>query len=177
MAIDYELKMNATLLLANEEINIDEIPLVIRIKNYDNKYFLDNENEWISIGEINHFIENDTLGINNYAYYTFEWKWDFAKDDDLDTKIGIIANDKDIKLIVTITTSAWLSDNPNANGGISQIGTDTIPVFNEITEVGGTIKILPFIILIIIIILLSLLTMIYIKSNKGNKHQEEKHDT
>lgn len=166
MALDYNVSMKAVLKKDDKEINLNELPLLIRIKNYNEEYFIGSKEIWEPIEKINDFLESGTLGINNYAYYTFEWKWPFDENNEIDTTLGIIANNEDIDLTIDILTNAKLSDNADAKGGIAL----DIPVFGETIEVGGTIKKGPFVtIIILIIITILLLVYFHKKINKLKK--------
>lgn len=170
IAIDYEVFLNAFLEVSNKEISLDKIPIVVRVKNYNGDYFLGDESNWISIDRITDFIDLGTLGVNNYAYYTFEWKWDFEGDDKLDTYLGKNATIEDINLTIEISTKAKLSSKSNNLGGISGENADGVLVFNEQKEIGGTIRKIPFIILLILLLLVIILYIRqYLKNKKDNQ--------
>lgn len=165
IAIDYDVNMRAILKINNVESSFENFPIVVRLKNYNGEYLLGNAETWLSIEEINDFLDKGILGVNNYAYYTLEWKWD-GKDDKLDTALGTSAVSRDIDLIVEISTSSTPAEKPSATGGIIQADNDLI---NQETKIGGTIKVIPFTILIILIILISITLIILKRKNKVKK--------
>ncbi|MBQ4634702.1 MAG: hypothetical protein IJB71_05085 [Bacilli bacterium] len=165
IAIDYDVNMRAILKINNVESSFENFPIVVRLKNYNGEYLLGNDETWLSIEEINDFLDQGILGVNNYAYYTLEWKWD-GKDDKLDTALGTSAVSNDIDLIVEISTSSTPAEKPSATGGIIQVDNDLI---NQETKIGGTIKVIPFTILIILIILISITLIILKRKNKVKK--------
>ena len=165
IAIDYDVNMRAILKINNVESSFENFPIVVRLKNYNGEYLLGNDETWLSIEEINDFLDQGILGVNNYAYYTLEWKWD-GKDDKLDTALGTSAVSNDIDLIVEISTSSTPAEKPSATGGIIQVDNDLI---NQETKIGGTIKVIPFTILIILIILISITLIVLKRKNKVKK--------
>ena len=165
IAIDYDVNMRAILKINNVESSFENFPIVVRLKNYNGEYLLGNDETWLSIEEINDFLDQGILGVNNYAYYTLEWKWD-GKDDRLDTALGTSAVSNDIDLIVEISTSSTPAEKPSATGGILQNDNDLI---NQKIKIGGTIKVIPFTILIILIILVSITLIVLKRKNKVKK--------
>ena len=165
IAIDYDINMRAILKIDNVESTFEKFPVVVRLKNYSGEYLLGDDENWLSIEEINNFLDQGILGVNNYAYYTLEWKWE-GTDDQLDTALGTAATSSDIDLTVEISTSSTPSAKPSATGGILQTNNGLI---KPDTKIGGTIRVIPFIILIILIIIISVTLIVLKRKNKVKK--------
>lgn len=146
--LDYKIQMSATMFIENNKVDFVDIPIKVRIKD-DNDYLLGTDNSWVAIQDINSFSDKKELNINNYAYYTFEWKWDFNNDDLIDTNLGIMANEKEVKLILKITTNAKISDNLEDS--------NEAPVFKEVKDSQNKKSLCPVIIILIIIFLVCLI--------------------
>lgn len=156
VAMDYNVTMDADLFIDGEEISLDDFPLGIRLRHYSGEYLLGDSEAWIEISKLNDYIADGTLAVNNYAWYTIEWKWLFEENviddhgelqlnitDELDTLLGNTTVDSPIVLNVSILTSAQPNDDAVARGGIVQI-------LEEDGSIAGWFILLLFILLILI---------------------------
>lgn len=97
-----------------------DIPVRVRVWDYENNYLSGNADENVSVMELNNVSQDGILGSGRYAVYTLEWEWPFEQDnDEFDTMLGNLAVDNELALHIRINTSATYSDEPEAdNSGI-----------------------------------------------------------
>lgn len=163
MAINYKLTIDSKFAINNQNLDINSLPIIIRIKK-NNEYCLGTDSKWVPIKELENFVNQGTLGINSYSTYDINWKWEYENSEIDDTKLGILAaNSKEpLNFTLKINANAEANNNPKITGGIEY--KDNI----EIKEVGGTIRRCPFLLLIILIIIIIIILIL-----KTKKYKEE----
>lgn len=161
IAIDYECNIKASFEGKGIEFIEEELPFNIRLKDYNGNYVIGNDNEWESVSKLVEYYDEQTVGKNCYVYYELEWRWAFESgNDELDTLLGNMSAESDIKLIVSISVDAVQSANLDAEGGL---GFST-----EDPRTGGNIVPVPYILLNLLILII-LASLIYIKIMKDKK--------
>lgn len=164
VAMDYSVSLDVSLHMEGEEVSLDEFPLGVRLRHYSGEYLLGDGETWVSVAMLADYLEEDTLAVNNYAWYTIEWKWLFEEDviddhdrlllnvgDELDTLLGNVSAETPVSLSVSITTLAQPSENMNAAGGVDQYaGDEAAPAFAN-GQIGGKLRLWPFLILVLVL--------------------------
>ena len=113
-AVDYNLTFSAE--FSNSDI---QIPITAKISRYDGKWLIGNNEKYENVMLLNQTTDSATVGAGKYTYYTLEWEWPYENDNDyLDTMLGNMSLDQELTFVLKINTTATLSDNPNADGGI-----------------------------------------------------------
>ncbi len=159
VAIDYNLKIKAYFIGKGINDLEYEIPFKIRLIDYKNDYIIGSNNEYTNVGEI--YKDTKTVGVDSYVYYNFEWMWPFeSNNDEFDTLLGNMSTNNKIQLKVKIDIDATQSKDINAKGGIK--------CDNNNTKLGGTINIIPYIILNLIIFLIALI-ILYIRQIRNTR--------
>lgn len=93
-----------------------EIPVRVRVWDYENNYLLGSADETVPVMELNNVNQDGVLGSGRYAVYTLEWVWPFEQDnDEFDTMLGNLAVDNELALNIRINTTASYSDAPQAD--------------------------------------------------------------
>ena len=114
VALDYEVNLDFYTGMSNAKI-----PLECRVHRYDGTWIAGEEDEWVSIDQLNDVVDNHTVGSGRYTTYTFDWRWPFeAGSDAYDTTLGNTALEQDVTLTLEINTRAEISGNPEAIDGI-----------------------------------------------------------
>lgn len=146
-ALDYEL--NVKDLFPNTATD-RVVPIEIRMTDYSGKYVIGDEDTWKSLEEINVTCDTGTVGKNCYVYYTLEWRWPYEGDENVDlydTMLGTLSNTEKIECGITLTTTAELNENPDAEGGFWAPKTgDTVNHILWVSLIGASLLLL-FIIL------------------------------
>lgn len=96
------------------------VPIEIRMTDYSGKYVIGDKDTWKSLEKLDVTCDTGIVGKNCYVYYTLEWRWPYETDangDLYDTLLGTLSNTEKIECGITLTTTAELNDNPNAEGG------------------------------------------------------------
>ena len=108
--LDYNLNMESW--ITGTEL---EIPVKVRVWDYENNYLSGNENEKVPVMELNKVNKDASLGSGRYAVYTLEWEWPFEQGkDEYDTMLGNLAAENDLSLHIRINTTASYSEDPKA---------------------------------------------------------------
>ncbi|MBQ9011594.1 MAG: hypothetical protein IJ093_02985 [Bacilli bacterium] len=128
--LDYNIKFDTTLKINDDEKDLTDFPILVRIKN-DNEYFLGNDNLWVPIIELDNYTKSGVLDVGNYAYYLLEWKWNFEDNNIKDTILGKDATMNDIVLDITVFTESKLSKDFSSKVLSSD---KAIPAFNEVSN-------------------------------------------
>ena len=163
IAIDYDCKINVYF-QSSENSLVDNMPINIRLKDYNGNYLIGDENKWENINELEEFVDKQTIGKKCYVFYEFEWQWAYESgNDELDTFIGNLSSSITIKLIVDISCVATQSDNYEAIGGLQ----------SDIDEIrtGGRLVLIPYLILNFIILVILVVLLILFK-NRREKNTE-----
>lgn len=97
-----------------------EIPVKVRVWDYENNYLSGSVDETVSVKELNNVSQDGILGSGRYAVYTLEWEWPYEQgNDDFDTMLGNLAVNNELALHIRINTTASYNDDPEAdNSGI-----------------------------------------------------------
>lgn len=164
VAMDYIVNIDVQLFMEGKEISLDEFPLGVRLRHYSGEYLLGDGKHWVSVAELEDYIEEATLAVNNYAWYSIEWKWLFEEDviddhghlqtnvgDELDTLLGNVTAETPINLSVSISTLAQPCEDLTAPGGVDQ-GDDADEASGLLFkdgQFGGRIRVWPFILLLL----------------------------
>lgn len=118
IALDYVLEVNAS--IEGTDLNI---PFEGRIRRHDGKYIAGSNDAYVDVKGLDDVKDGYTLGQGRYIYYTLDWKWPFEDNDDYDTYLGNLANEKDLILKIELKTIATVSD--GIGGGIIILDTST----------------------------------------------------
>lgn len=166
VALDYDVHIDVQLHLEGKELGLEDMPLGVRLRHYSGAYLLGDGEHWVSVAELENYVEKGTISVNNYAWYTIEWKWLFEENvvddhdhlhlnvtDELDTMLGNISADTPISLSVAITTEAKPSVDTDAMGGVDRYVDDEKAITND--QIGGRIRLWPFILLLILVVAVS----------------------
>ena len=167
VAMDYSVNIDVQLHQGGNEIALDEFPLGVRLRHYSGEYLLGDGKTWVSVKELEDYLEEDTLAVNNYAWYSIEWKWLFEEDiiddhghlqtnvgDELDTLLGNVSAETPVNLSVSISTLAQPNDDMNAIGGVDRTDDgEAIDTLFENGQFGGRIRVWPFILLLLAVAL------------------------
>jgi len=140
---------------------------------------------WESVAKLEDYLEEDTLAVNNYAWYTIEWKWLFEEDviddhdhlhlnvgDALDTLLGNVSAESPVNLSVSITTLAQPSENMNAIGGVDQYAGDEAGQAFENGQIGGRLRLWPFLILVLVLCAVAVIFGYQWKKERERRAQE-----
>lgn len=187
VAMDYSVSLDVALHMDGGEVSLAEFPLGVRLRHYSGEYLLGDGETWVSVAQLEDYLEEDTLAVNNYAWYTIEWKWLFEEDiiddhdrlqlnvgDELDTLLGNISAESPVSLSVSISTVAVPSGNMNAAGGVDQYaGGDENGQAYANGEVGGRIRLWPFIILLLLLCTVAVAFGYQWKKEQARRKQEE----
>lgn len=184
VAMDYSVKLDVQLDMAGEEVSLEEFPLGVRLRHYSGEYLLGDGEHWASVGELEQYLAEDTLSVNNYAWYTVEWKWLFEEDiiddhdrlqlnvgDALDTLLGNVSSETPVSLSASITTKAQPSANADAIGGVDMYADGEGALNNN--QIGGRIRLWPLIVLFILIAIVAAAMGYYWAKNKKKRKEEE----
>lgn len=183
VAMDYSVNIDVQLHLDSEEISLEEFPLGVRLRHYSGTYLLGDGEHWASVSKLEEYLEEGTLAVNNYAWYTIEWKWLFEEDiiddhdhlhlnvgDALDTLLGNVSAETPVSLSVSITTQAQPSEDADAIGGVDMYANDEMALNNS--QIGGRIRLWPFILLLILVAIVAI-ALGYVWSKEKRRKQEE----
>lgn len=164
VAMDYTVSIDVSLHMEGDEVSLEEFPLGVRLRHYSGEYLLGDGETWVSVAMLEDYLEEDTLAVNNYAWYTIEWKWLFEEDiiddherlqlnvgDELDTLLGNISAESPVSLSVSIATEAWPCADTDAIGGVDQYAGDEGNKGYANSEIGGRLRLWPFLILVLLL--------------------------
>ena len=165
MAIDYSCVIKVWFETNIEDLNITEIPIVIKLMDHEGNYVIGNEDTWSDVENLEDFVDDGVLGKNCYAYYTLYWMWAYESgNDEFDTYLGNLSSTNSIKLVLKIETKAEQSTDKNAVGGLPSGGDDP--------RTGGNIVPLPYIILNLLILLIIIALILLPKIFKKEEEPE-----
>lgn len=84
-----------------------ELPVEGRMKGYDGSWLVGSNGYWADVLYLDGITDSATLGVNQFANYTLDWRWPFeSKSDVYDTWLGNEAMTRDITLTIVIDTVA-----------------------------------------------------------------------
>ena len=127
----------------NDEI-YENCPIEVRFTNYRGENVTNGG--WINVNEITNFMDELTIAKRSYIYFNLDWRWVYeGGDDELDTLLGNLSCDNDVRLSVGIVAAATRSGDKDASGGI--------PI-GEVSLENGLLDITPFIVFNVIIVLI-----------------------
>lgn len=130
-------------LTVNDEV-FENAPIEVRFTNYKGESVT--EGGWINVNELTEFYDELTIAKRSYVYFNLDWRWVYeGSNDELDTLLGNLSVDNDVKFTVSIVASATRSGDKNATGGI--------PI-GEVSLENGLLDITPFIVFNVIIVLI-----------------------
>lgn len=141
----------------NDEV-YENCPIEVRFTNYRGENVT--KGGWINVNEITNFMDELTVGKKSYIYFDLDWRWCFDGDDELDTLLGNLSCDNDVRLSVGIVAAATRSGDKDATGGL--------PI-GEATLENGLLDITPFIAFNVILVL----TIIILSIHEHNKRKKE----
>ena len=58
--------------------------------------------------------DTDTIGGNRYGHYIVQWVW---PDDSVNSELGDLALEKNVKIFASVSARMWKSNNPNSSNG------------------------------------------------------------
>ena len=185
VAMDYSVSIDVSLHMEGSEVSLDEFPLGVRLRHYSGEYLLGDGETWASVAKLEDYLEEDTLAVNNYAWYTIEWKWLFEEDiiddhdhlqlnvgDELDTLLGNVSAESPVGLSVAITTEAQPSEDMNAIGGVDQYAGDEAGQAFENGQIGGRLRLWPFLILVLLLCAVAVIFGYQWKQERERREQE-----
>ena len=123
ITLNYTLDINAFLEIDNKKVELSKIPLRIRIKDNDNNYYLGDEKSWVTLIELDSFLQENYLKSEDSDNYILEYSW-LTKSNQYDTLLGKMAKVNDISLVIQINTLST-SDS---------IANEGIPVFKDLSN-------------------------------------------
>ena len=141
----------------NDEV-YENCPIEVRFTNYRGENVT--KGGWINVNEITNFMDELTVGKKSYIYFDLDWRWCFDGDDELDTLLGNLSCDNDVRFSVGIVATATRSGDKDGTGGL--------PI-GEATLENGLLDITPFIAFNVILIL----TIIILSIHEHNKRKKE----
>ncbi len=184
VAMDYTVKLDVTLQLEGKAITLEQFPVGVRLRHYSGEYLVGDEDTWVTADKMHGYLDNGTLGVNNYAWYTIEWKWLFEESriddhgelqlnisDELDTLIGNITSEKPVELAVSIKTEATPSLNAESSGGV--VNDEGIVAAFAQGGIGGHLRLWPMVLLALLILLVAIAAILcWIKANTVDDEEE-----
>lgn len=163
MAVDAKTILSVEIVTNLEEI--DELPIEVRFMNYKGEDLF--EGGWININDYQECLSELTLGKKSYVDYKFFWRWAYESGNDaFDTLLGNLATGQELSVAVNIVSSATLSDDVGASGGI-KISSDSL-------RTGGNIVPLPYIILNLIILIIIIILIVLHKKKREQESNKIK---
>ncbi len=107
----------------SDGIQEGEIPIRVRMKDYTGRYLLGNEQSFEPFEKMNEISEEAALSADRYTAYTLDWQWPFESgQDELDTFLGNLAVDQELRLKVKLRIVAEQDTGSDAVGGIPKTG-------------------------------------------------------
>lgn len=116
VALDYEINVESIVDTANWDV---EMPIEMRMVNDEGEYIAGDEDTWILASKFGTVLDSGVIESNLGKSYTIEWQWPYEdseySDDEMDTTLGNIAAQDDLRLTVNINTlvSADTSGTPS----------------------------------------------------------------
>ncbi len=183
VAMDYSVSIHAHLALSAQEIELKDIPIGVRLRTYSGEYLLGDGKHWVPIHNLKDYLTGGTLSVNNYAWYTLEWKWLYEEyrldengnyigsvSDEWDTLLGNISADTPLSLLVSITTTAEPCADAEALGGIQQDFSDGTTPFSY-SQIGGRIRLWPILLILLLLLLLIIIAVILYRIGKKDSDE------
>ena len=185
VAMDYSVSIHTRLDIADKEIDLKSFPIGVRLRTYSGEYLLGDGKHWEPIYRLDDYVADGTLAVNNYAWYTLEWKWLYDEyiidengtyvgpvNDFLDTLLGNMSADAPVSLCISISTVATPSEDFEAVGGVQQdFSGDTLPF--SYSQIGGRIRLWPILLILILIILLVIIGIILHINHKDKSADDD----
>lgn len=166
IAVDYNCSINVSFDTTGI-VGINDLPITVRLKDYEGKYLIGSENKWEKISEVQKFTDSAIIGKNSYVFYEFEWCWAFESgNDELDTLLGNISSNGMAKLVVDLSATAVQSEDYEAIGGLQIDPNDP--------RTGGNIVPVPYIVLNLLILILLIILLILKKKQRDKESAEFK---
>ncbi len=185
VAMDYSVTIDASLEINLDEVGLKELPIGVRLRTYSGEYLLGDGKTWASVSNLENYVAQGTLSVNNYAWYTLEWKWLYEEyvidengntvgpvGDEWDTILGNMSSDTPVSLNVTISTTATPSTSFSALGGIEQDFTDADDAI-ERSQMGGVLRLWPLILIVILLILMTVVAVMIFRSRAKDEDEDE----
>lgn len=188
VAMDYSVAIDADVVVKSDEVMLKELPIGIRLREYSGEYLLGDGKSWVSIAILEDYLAEGTLAVNNYAWYTLEWKWlyeEYVYDkngelvgpvgDEWDTFLGNLSSETPISLQVNISTHATPSTDFEAIGGVEQVfGDDESPIHSS--KIGGRLRLWPIILLLVLITLIIVIIIKLLSKKDEDEGNEDNGD-
>lgn len=112
VAIDYDLAPQV------EIISEHELPIVIRLLDYNDNYLVGDAKTWVTLEALNGISQSATLEQGESAEYIFQWKWPFESGDDAyDSFLGNSSVNENISVSIAFTVHAEANTSLEYNGG------------------------------------------------------------
>lgn len=97
------------------------VPIVFRLMDDQGNYVIGDAATWLTVSQMQGKMHSDTLLKGETTEYYFQWKWAFESgNDQYDTWLGEIANEKDLGVKVSLTLSATENTQIGEQGGVEQ---------------------------------------------------------
>ena len=188
VAMDYSVSIDAGIVINSGELLLKELPIGIRLRKYSGEYLLGDGKTWVSVANLEDYLAEGTLAVNNYAWYTLEWKWLYEEymldengelvgpvGDEWDTFLGNLSTETPISLQVNITTNATPSTDFEAIGGIEQMfDGDESPIHTS--KIGGRLRLWPLLLIIALIILIVIVSVMIYRNRKDDEEDDGEDD-
>lgn len=185
VAMDYNVTIDASLEFDDQELVLKQLPIGVRLRTYSGEYLLGDGKNWVSLAYLEDYSSSGTLSVNNYAWYTLEWKWLYEEyiidengklvgpvGDEWDTVLGNVSAETPISLKVVISTIATPSKDYDAIGGIEQYHSDD-GMFIQRSEMGGQLRFWPILLIILLIILIAIVAIMIWREKSKEKESED----
>lgn len=133
MAVDYVTDLQFSLQISDKLVENDDFPIKVRLYNDRGEYLIGDNETYVSVFDAVNTGHIGLLGASSYDTYTLELNWPFDGDDELDTYLGNLSQEKGVTLTLKINVYAEEALDPAAKGGnkIEVEGTE---------EFGGTVR-------------------------------------
>lgn len=119
VALDYLVDIDAYVTPEDTKIPVDS-----RLVRYDGEWIVGGNEKYVEIEMLDKAEDSGTLSAGKYGYYTLDWVWNFESgDDEYDTLLGNEAVQENLTFTIEIHTVATVSENPDAEGGLTSIQT------------------------------------------------------
>ncbi|MBQ9746678.1 MAG: uL15 family ribosomal protein [Clostridia bacterium] len=112
VAIDYDLVPEVKI------ISEYELPIVIRLLDYNDNYLVGDAKTWVPLDALNGISQSATLEKGESAEYIFQWKWPFESGDDAyDSFLGNNSINENISVSIAFSVHAEANTALEYNGG------------------------------------------------------------
>ncbi|MBQ9960948.1 MAG: LPXTG cell wall anchor domain-containing protein [Firmicutes bacterium] len=112
--LDFEVDIDAFFTPGNLEAEVEG-----RLSRYDGKWVVGEADRYGEMEELDSGLDNTSLGVGRYAYYTLDWQWPFEDgNDELDTYLGTEAVNTEITFTIRIKTTSTISTDEDCQMGL-----------------------------------------------------------